>query len=296
MDTVNGNDVLLLVGNDVDNPTEWTPVVCLTNVAWGRNKTTTATATKCGTFKSNGSTDYTPTASGLIIENAGLGNAGHVDLINLFTSDEKQWWRIAPADPVAGNIIRQFKGSVTTLNDAFPTDALSTFDLTLNPDPTTVTEAVFAIGTVNLATIAVAAGNVSKNTTNNILYVARITGATAATAAVEIVALPTTGTYDSGDLGNIKVYSNTAADMTGTPTLLSTVAGGAQAGPHTFGFSANVSLEANQVVYLIYTADIATGADTGHTIKAGVPTFNITSDATVANALTDTAGTKTIIA
>jgi hypothetical protein len=143
MDTVNGNDILLFVANNDATPTLWYPVMCLTNITWGRNKSTTQTKTKCGTFDSEGSTDYSSTASGIIIENADGTDIGHIDLISLFSGAIKRLFRIAPASPVAGNIIRQFKATISTVNDAFPTDGFATFDITLNPDPTTVTETEF---------------------------------------------------------------------------------------------------------------------------------------------------------
>jgi hypothetical protein len=139
MDTVNGNDILLFVANNDTTPTAWYPVMCLTNTNFGMTKSTTQTKTKCGTFDSEGSTDYTTTASGVIVENAEGTDIGQIDLISIFNSAVKRLWRIAVASPVAGNIIRQFKGTISTVNEAFPTDALATFDITLNPDPTTVT-------------------------------------------------------------------------------------------------------------------------------------------------------------
>lgn len=143
MDTVNGNDILLFLANNDETPTTWNPIMCLTNLTWGRSKSLNQVKTKCGTFDAEGSTDYSSTASGIIVENPDGSDIGHIDLITLFSGATKRLFRIAPATPAAGNIIRQFRATISTLNDTFPTEGMATFDITINPDPTTVTETEF---------------------------------------------------------------------------------------------------------------------------------------------------------
>lgn len=144
MNTVNGNDILLFLG-DAATTTVYLPVVCLTNLTWGRSRSTTTTNTKCGTFKSNGSIDYSCTATGLLVTSPDIAaQHGHPDLVSLFTGDTSRKWKIAKAVPVTGDEIIKFEGVINALNDTHPTEGFSTFDLTINPDPTTVTETIQA--------------------------------------------------------------------------------------------------------------------------------------------------------
>jgi predicted secreted protein len=143
MATVNGNDILLFLGSTDATPV-YTPVLCLTNNTWGRSRSTTTTNTKCGTYKSNGSIDYSCTATGLIVISPDSDETGHAALVDIFTTDASRKWKIAKALPATGDEIITFEGVINSLNDTFPTEGNATFDLTINPDPTTVSETVQA--------------------------------------------------------------------------------------------------------------------------------------------------------
>lgn len=290
MDTVNGNDVLLFLG-DSSTPTNYLPVVCLQNLTWGRNRSTNKTETKCGTFNSNGSTDYSCTASGLLIENAdGSAEYGHNDLVQLFTDNSTKKWKIAPAIPKVGNEIKTFEGVVNTLNDTYGTNALATFDLTILPDPTTVEETVNADATVTLTSNNVASGNVAVGSTNNILYIAKMVNLSSETPTA--IATTLTGTYDASDLDNVKLYVNGNAAIDGGETLIDTVVATADTAPHLFSFT-NSNALATGSHYFIVTADIASGADVGHTIIASKLTFTGLSGTTT-DSQTPNGGTKTV--
>jgi hypothetical protein len=292
MDTVNGNDILLFLADNDTTPTAWYPIMCLTNLTWGRSKSTTQTKTKCGTFDSVGSTDYTSTASGIIIENADANDIGHIDLISLFTSAVKRLMRIGPATPVAGNIIRQFKGSLSTLNDAFPTDGMATFDVTLTVDPTTVVETEYAaVGNI-LSSISVASGSVAKSAVKQILYIGKLINLASQTPSAIASAL--TGTWDASDLAKVELYTNGNAAIDGSEVLVESKTTASDTAPHMYSFANSTPLAAG-THYFIVTADIASGADTGHTAIAGKLTFTGLTG-TIEDDQTATGGTKTISA
>lgn len=289
MDTVNGNDILLFLGDDA-SPTNYKQVVCLTNLTWGRTKSTTSTVTKCGTFKSNGSKDYSCTATGLQMENVdGDTEYGIEELIDLFTDDTPKKWKIGPAVPVAGNMIKTFEGVVNTLNETYGAEGFATFDLTINPDPTTVDESPYATAINTLTTQSVAPGNVSTSSADNILYIAKWVNTSSQTPSA--IACTLTGTFDASDLASVHLYINGNAALDGNEQEIAEIVSTSDTAPHTYNFP-NSNPFAPGTHYLIVTADIGASADAGHTIVASK--LSLTGVGTTSDTQTTTGGTKTV--
>lgn len=291
MGAVAGKDILLFVYNE--NTSTWEDLICLTQVNFGRSRSQTSTETKCGTFVSAGSITYSPTAQGMIYVNPATGKKGHKDMIDLFTSGATRKWRIGKADPETGDIISEFEGTVTTLNDAFGTTDNGTFDLTLAPDPTTVDEYAYGVDEITLTPQTVASGNVAQSSTANVLYAAQIDAETDATITQVVVTLG--GTWDASDLGNIKILLGDTLIAGDAVQLGSSQDASAMNAPHTFTFSGlSGAIADGDTKYLMITADIGASANVGHTVHAGVPTITFTTTGDVNDGLTDTAGTKTV--
>lgn len=145
------------------------------------------------------------------------------------------------------------------------------------------------------STFPLAAGSMAKNSTGNIVYIAKAKAKTQP-ATVNSVTFNLGGTHDNNDLTNVYVYFNTLPTLTGA-----TYHGGLTtpfAGPHTYKLSINKTFTPADTGYFLFVVNVAATANGGHTVKvdgASKPVvFGFTTAPNITNNQTDNAGVQTI--
>jgi len=111
-----------------------------------------------------------------------------------------------------------------------------------------------ALPVITLANGTISSGNITQNTTNNVLYRIDVTVATTA-ATLNTLNLTTAGTYDSTNISNLQLwYSTNSTFSTGTATSISTKITALGAGSKSFG-SLSQSFPIG-TAYLYITTDV----------------------------------------
>ncbi|MFY7886187.1 MAG: beta strand repeat-containing protein, partial [Dolichospermum sp.] len=139
----------------------------------------------------------------------------------------------------------------------------------------------------------VAAGTITKNTTNNIIYNFQL-GVTTANATLNSVAFATTNS--ASDVSNYKLYYASSNSFGSASQIGSSITTSLGTGTHTFTSLSQV-VNSGATGYFWIVSDVPTGATPGNTIVVSAIT---TSDITVASGnktgSTSAGGTQTIIA
>ncbi|MGZ6414221.1 MAG: beta strand repeat-containing protein, partial [Bacteroidia bacterium] len=122
-----------------------------------------------------------------------------------------------------------------------------------------------AVPTISLANGTIATGNITQNTTNNILYRADVTISTTA-ASLSSASFTTAGTYAASDITNLKLWYQTSTTFnSGTATLLATKTTGLAAGTQLFSsLSQSFSIGTG---YLFVTTDVPCAGTAANTIN-----------------------------
>ncbi|MES2775146.1 MAG: T9SS type A sorting domain-containing protein [Bacteroidota bacterium] len=176
-----------------------------------------------------------------------------------------------------------------------------TFTYTTGPTITNNQTDVTGIKTIQVATVdyssvAVAGGNVSQSSTDNIAYIVKVdVGVLPVTSGS--IQFTLTGTHDANDLDNVRVYTNATPTLSGAVNRGSLGAG--FVAPHTYSINYNdFGITAGTTLYFIITFDVDATATGGNTIKidgqANPVTFTYTTGPTITNVQTDIAGLKTV--
>jgi len=157
------------------------------------------------------------------------------------------------------------------------------------------------VATAPVVTLAdntvVPAGNIMKNSTNNIISRFTLSASSANTATVTAITFSTAGTAVSAtDLTNFKLwYSSTNNFTTPAPTQLSTITTTLGAGSHSFTGLTQV-IPFSTTGYFWITADIATGATNNSTVAVSAMTnAAITLSTGSVSGSTNISGLQTII-
>jgi len=114
---------------------------------------------------------------------------------------------------------------------------------------------------------AVAIGNITENTTNNVIYRFDL-AVTTANATISGLQITTAGTYVATDLTNIKAwYSSDNTFSSGSDVLLSTKSSALDAGTQVFSGWTNQVINSGTTGYIFITTDVPCGATIGNTIS-----------------------------
>ncbi len=143
----------------------------------------------------------------------------------------------------------------------------------------------------------VAAGNIGKNTNDNIIYNFQ-TAITGTNATINTVSFTTTGTATSGtDITNFKLYfNNTSNSFAGASQIGTSITTGLGAGSHSFS-SLTQQINVSTTGYFWITADIPSGATSNNTIAvSAMPASNLTFASGTASGTPTAGGTQTIVA
>lgn len=174
--------------------------------------------------------------------------------------------------------------------------------------PATATAYVFAVGKDNCfntspasiaiasANPAVASGNITQSTTNNILYAFTLIP-TLNSAIITGLTIPTTGTYATADLTNLKLWYQTTSTFTGSGTVLSTMTTPGTTGTLTFPSFVSQSIASGATGYFFVTADLPCST-VGNTIAVSAITSSNLSFSVTPSSYTGTAyagGTQSIV-
>ena len=151
---------------------------------------------------------------------------------------------------------------------------------------------------ITLTTSAVAAGNIVRGSTNNVVYIAKMDVITA-NVTVNNIQFTLSGTHDADDLTYVNVYFNaSAASMTGASYLGNAEAG--YAAPKAYSININRPMTAGTSGYFLVTVNVNAAASTGKTVQVNGATtpvvFGYTTAPNVTNSQTNSAGVKTITA
>ncbi len=143
---------------------------------------------------------------------------------------------------------------------------------------------------------AVIAGNISQNTTNNVIYRFDL-AVTTANATLSGLQITTAGSYVAADLTNIKAwYSADATFSSGSDILLSTKSTSLDAGVQVFPSWTNQIINNGTTGYIFITTDIPCVATTGNTINVNaITTSDITFISGNKTGSAFTGGTQTVI-
>jgi glutaredoxin len=150
---------------------------------------------------------------------------------------------------------------------------------------------------VTLGTSAVAAGNIVKGSTSNIVYVTTMNVATMP-VTVNNIQFTLSGTQDADDLTNVYVYFNaTSPVISGASYLGNSLAN--FAAPHAYSININKAMAAGSSGYFIISVNVSASATTGKTVRVlGATTpvaFGYTTDPNETGSQTN-GGLKTITA
>ena len=196
-------------------------------------------------------------------------------------------------------------GGATVGNDITVTPALSFSNLTFSTTTANTTGSISAGGTQTISAVpavtldeisTIGAASIAQATTNNVFYNFQL-AVSAAPVTVSQVNLPTSGTYTTGDLTNLKLWYNTVNDFSTAIAIKTITAAGATT--EIFG-GLSQSIGIGVTGYFWVTGDVAGGATVGHTLTVtpALAQSNITFSTTV-NFTTGTinaGGTQTISA
>jgi hypothetical protein len=149
---------------------------------------------------------------------------------------------------------------------------------------------------ITLTSSTVAAGNIARGSSTNIIYVVKMNVTTAA-VTVNNIQFTLTGTHDADDLTYATVYFNaTAATISGASYLNQSVA--TYAAPHTYSLGINRTLAAGTSGYFLITVNVNASATIGKTVKLNGATdpviFGYATAPNITNSQTNAAGVKTI--
>jgi negative regulator of sigma E activity len=162
------------------------------------------------------------------------------------------------------------------------------------------TQTILASG-VTLTTFPITASNIVQNSTNNILYIAKM-DVTSLPVTVNSIQFTLTGTHDNNDLTILNIYmNNTAPSLSGAFVLANNIPA-TFAGPHTystgFTFSGQQTIAAGGTSYFIVAVNVDAAGTSGNTVKidgaANPVTFTYTTSPPITNNQTDAAGVQTI--
>jgi hypothetical protein len=163
------------------------------------------------------------------------------------------------------------------------------------------TQTILAAG-VTLTTSPVTAANITRGTSNNIIYAVRMDVA-AQPVTVNSMQFTLTGTHDDNDLVVLHVFFNATAPTLSAATQKAVNVSANFAAPHTYNAVFNLGsqvLAAGTSGYFIVVVDVAAAATIGNTIKingaTNPVTFGYTTSPVVNNNQTDAAGGITITA
>lgn len=159
---------------------------------------------------------------------------------------------------------------------------------------------VSAISVILLTTIATPPITANKGTTNNILYICSVNNETgSAFNYLNTVATIVTGNYFSGDAATngLKLWTNSTPDLVGSPTNV--FATSLFNSPQTkIFFGLTIPITIGEVLYLIITVDINSGATTGDTFiingAANPVVLTINGSPSQTNNQTNISGTITV--
>ena len=161
------------------------------------------------------------------------------------------------------------------------------------------TQTIQAAG-VTLTSSAVAAGNITRGSSNNIVYIVKM-DVTSLPVSVNSIQFTLTGTHDNNDLTVANVFFNASTpSLTGATQMATTSA--LFAAPHTynapFNFVGSQSIAAGGSGYFILTVNTDPTATLNNTVKldgaANPVTFGFATAPPVTNNQTNAAGTQTI--
>ncbi len=134
----------------------------------------------------------------------------------------------------------------------------------------------------------VGASNIYQSSTNNIIYNFQLAVATVATTLTQVV-IPTSGTYASGDLSNLKLWYNSSNAGPGSgATAISTISSPSNGSSQTFS-SLSQAIGIGATGYFWVTADVAASPTNGNTITV-TPALAF-SNLTFGNTTSNTTGT-----
>lgn len=138
----------------------------------------------------------------------------------------------------------------------------------------------------------VAAGNITRNTTNNIIYNFQL-GVTTANATLNSVAFATTN--NASDVSNYKLYYASTNSFGSASQIGSSITTGLGTGTHTFSSLTQV-INSGATGYFWIVSDVPSGATSGNTIAVtAITTSDITFASGNKTGTTTGGGTQTII-
>jgi hypothetical protein len=149
---------------------------------------------------------------------------------------------------------------------------------------------------ITLTTATIAAGNIARGSSNNIIYAGKMK-VTTEPVTVNNIQFTLTGTHDNDDLTNAYIYFNpTAVSLTGASYLGGTSA--AFAAPHTYSVAINKSMNSGDEGYFMIVITVSSTATIGHTVRIDGATDPLVFGFVTAPNITDNqnngAGVKTI--
>lgn len=134
------NPMLLLI--DPAGGTDYDTVVCLTKVSKQDSVDSTDTSSACGPNKGIGNLSISYSAEGYHLQDPNSGKISGTSLRQLLRAKTTIGFKIAPADPVAGDEIEEGTGFISSLSSDYSYDTDATFQLELQPfgTPTLTTQ------------------------------------------------------------------------------------------------------------------------------------------------------------
>lgn len=148
---------------------------------------------------------------------------------------------------------------------------------------------------LNSANPAVAVGNITQATTNNVIYSCNLTPSLG-NVSLTGVTITTAGTYAASNLNNLKCwYSSDATFNSASDNLLSTKTSSLGAGSHVFPSFTAQSFTNGATGYIFITTDLPCGATNGNTIAVNaITTADLTFAAANKSGTAYAGGTQTI--
>ncbi len=212
-------------------------------------------------FKLYRNTSPTMTGASLLkIDNTATGNGETVAFSTNYTFAVGTWYLIVTVDVAAGATdgnTTHFDGATNPAALIFTGSPIQTDNQSNNAGVQTIRAA-----DVTYSTEVVAAADIFQNTVLNVTYIMRLDVAIAS-VKLDALSMATSGTYDSDDLDNFKLYRNTSPTMSGASWMKTdnTTTGNGE----TVAFNTNYTFAVG-TWYLIVTVDVAAGATDGNTV------------------------------
>ena len=148
---------------------------------------------------------------------------------------------------------------------------------------------------ITLTSNTVAAGNIARGSTNNIVYILKAVVSTSNVIANNIQ-FTLSGTHDADDLSYANVYSNSSPTLTGASYLGYATTN--FAGPKQYSVNIYSSLTAGTTRYFMIVVNVTAAATIGNTVKINGATdpvvLKYTTAPNITNSQTNAAGVKTI--